>query len=86
MTPEQRVLRAKLAANTRWANCEDRQAATAPMRAAYADRWDKQVDPELKLDPAERAKRAENAKTAHYIGMALKSSISRAKNKKKKSA
>lgn len=82
MTPAQRVLRAKLASNTRWANTEDRRAATAAARSAFNDRWEKQVDPELVLSPAERAKRAENAKTAHFTRMALKSSISRSRKRK----
>jgi len=81
VTPEQRVLRAKLAANTRWSKTADRSAATAPARAAFNDRWERQVDPDQKLDPAERAKRAENAKTAHYSRMALRSSIRRARRK-----
>jgi hypothetical protein len=82
MTPEQRVLRARLAANTRWANTDDRRAATAAARSAFNDRWERQVDPGQQLDPAERAKRAGYAKTAHFASMALKSSISRARGKR----
>jgi hypothetical protein len=81
VTPAQRVLRAQLASNTRWANTEDRQAATASARQAYNDRWEKQVDPDQKLDPAERARRAAYAKKAHYASMAFKSAQVRAKRK-----
>lgn len=67
------ALIASLAAHVRWAQCEDRTAATAAARKAFADRFEKLVDPDDKLDPAERATRAENARKAHYRKLALKS-------------
>jgi hypothetical protein len=36
-------------------------------------KFERQVDPEGVLPPAERAKQAENARRAHYQRMALKS-------------
>jgi hypothetical protein len=39
VTPAQRRLKAQLAAHTRWANCEDRTAATAKARAAANARF-----------------------------------------------
>jgi hypothetical protein len=68
---------AKLAAHVRWAGCTDRTAATAAARQAFHDRWEKEVDPDGKLDPKERAKRAAHAKKAHYSRMALKSAQTR---------
>lgn len=83
MTPaEQRSLIARLAAHTSWANTTDRQARTAPAQKASMDRFEKQVDPEGVLDPAERAKRAENAKSAYFIRLALLSAKARAGKRK----
>jgi len=68
---------ARLAAYLRWIACEDRTAATAAARAAFAASFFRQVDPEGKLPPAERAKRAELAKRAYYRQLALKSAQAR---------
>jgi hypothetical protein len=70
VTPEAASLRARIAAHTRWASCEDRREATSAARAAFNDRFERQVDPEGKLPPAERAKRAESAKKAHFARLA----------------
>ncbi len=78
-TPENRVLIAQIAANSRWARESDRHAATAAARRAFADRFDREVDPDGTLPPAERALRAEHAKKAHYQRLALKSAQSRRK-------
>jgi hypothetical protein len=67
------ALIASLAAHVKWAKCEDRTAATAAARKAFADRFETLVDPDGALDPAERALRAENARKAHYRKLALKS-------------
>jgi len=72
MTPSQRRLRAQVAAHTRWAHCEDRRAATAKASQAFLDRFERQVDPDGTLPPAERAKRALNARKAHMSALALK--------------
>lgn len=81
LTPEQRALRSRLGAHVRWSRCDDRVAATAPARAAFNDRWERQVDPEGLLDPHERAIRAEHAKKAHFTAMAMKSAKARARKK-----
>lgn len=73
LTPEQRRLRGSLAAHTSWANTDDRRARTAPGRAASDARFEKLVDPDGTLTPAERAKRAENARKAHFQRMAFNS-------------
>lgn len=70
---------ASIAANTRWAHEPDRTAATAAARTALADRFERDVDPDGVLDPAERAKRARNAKRAFYQSLALKSAKARAR-------
>lgn len=80
LTPEQRRLRAQIAANTRLAN-EDPVEMTAAARKAALDRFEKQVDPDGTLDPAERARRAEHARRAYFQRLALKSARARANKK-----
>jgi rubrerythrin len=72
-----RRLRARMASNESWARTEDRAARTWPARKAMLDRFEKQVDPEGKLTPQERAKRAEWARKAHMQRLALKSVAAR---------
>lgn len=68
-------------AHKSWAKTPNRTARTAAGRAAALDRFEKQVDPDGVLDPVERAKRAENAKTAFFREIALKSAAARAARK-----
>lgn len=70
-------LRAQVAAHTRWSTVNDRAAATAAARKAAFDRFEREVDPEGVLTPVERAKRAENARRAHFARMALASAKAR---------
>lgn len=76
-TPSERRLSAQIAAHESWAATPDRSARTAPGRAAFLDRFEKQVDPDGVLPPAERARRAEHAKRAHFQRLALRSAQSR---------
>ena len=71
-------LRASIAASTRWAQEPDRRAATAKARAGFVRRFEREVDPDGILDPAERAIRAGYARRAHMTRLALKSKESRA--------
>ncbi len=75
--PRERVLVARLAAHERWANTEDRSAATAPGRKAALARFERQVDPAGALDPAERAVRAAHARKAYFVRLALRSAQAR---------
>lgn len=70
-TPAENKLAASIAANMRWAQCEDRSAATAKARRALEDRFLREADG----DP----KRAANLKRAYYQRIALKSSVARRK-------
>lgn len=72
-----RVLRAQLAAHESWARTEDRTARTAPARDAFMARFERQVDPDGVLSPQERTIRAEHAKKAHFLRLALKSAQAR---------
>ncbi|MGA5306503.1 hypothetical protein [Micromonospora taraxaci] len=78
---------ASLAAQVKWASCPDRTAATAAARAAFAERWERVVDPDGTLDPTTRAERAAEARRAHYAGLAEKSAeVRRAKAAARKAA
>ena len=77
LTPTERSLRSQIAAHESWANTENRSARTAPARAAMLDKFEQQVDPDGVLTPAERAKRAEHARKAHFKRLALKSAQAR---------
>lgn len=77
LTPAEKSMRGKIAAYTRWAREPDRSAATAAARKAQWDRFERQVDPEGILTPAERAKRAESARKLYYTQLAFKSARAR---------
>jgi len=66
LTPEQRSLRARVAAQSRWAklNEEERREATQAAREAQLDRFDAEPNPEA-------------ARKAHMLRLALASSRKR---------
>lgn len=72
-----RITIAKLAAYSRWAHERDRSAATKAARQAFADRFDREVDPDGVLTTAERNKRADAARKAYFQRLALKSAQAR---------
>jgi hypothetical protein len=78
LTPAERTLRARMAAHALHAKVDSRQH-TEPARKAFMDRFEDQVDPDRVLPPAERARRAEQAKKSYFVGLALKSSQARSK-------
>ncbi len=61
MTPEQRRLRAQIAANARWSKYMAREDQTYVARQAIYDRLACEVDPDGKLPPKERAILVQNA-------------------------
>lgn len=69
LTPSQRTQRARIAAHARWSQ-QDGAQGTQPAREAFLARFERQVDPDNQLDPAERARRAESAKREHFQRMA----------------
>ena len=77
MNKSERSLRARIAAHDSWAYTEDRTARTANARKAMLDKFEQQFDPNGELSPAERAKRAEHARKAHFKRLALKSAQAR---------
>ena len=60
LTPEQRSLRASVAALTRLAR-EDAREVTKPARLAFMDKFLTEVDPAKELSEQERYRRAEAA-------------------------
>lgn len=76
MTPEQRALRARIAAHSRWAS-EDPREGTAVARAAFLDRFEREADPDGVLPREERLRRAESARKAYFARLALASSRAR---------
>jgi hypothetical protein len=73
LTPAEKSLRGQLAVHESWARTADRPARTAKARKAALDRFEKQVDPEGVLLPADRAIRAEHARKAYFTRLALQS-------------
>lgn len=72
-------LAGRIGAHASWAKTDDRTARTAPARKAFADRFAREVDPDGTLAPAERMRRAEHARKAYFLGLALKSAQARRK-------
>lgn len=83
LTPEQRSLRARMAAHSMHAQ-HDSRVTTAPGRAAGPGQlsyWLKKVDPDGTLPESERQRRAEQAKKQHYTALAYKSSVARSRKR-----
>lgn len=75
MTPGKSA-RHRAAAHTLHSKHDSRQL-TQPARAAFMARFERQVDPDAVLDPAERARRAAQAKRAFYVALGAKSGKAR---------
>lgn len=76
LTPAERTHRARLAAHALHAKGGTN---TGPAREAFLSKFEREVDPDGILEPAERAKRAEHARKAFYARLALKSAQARRK-------
>jgi hypothetical protein len=72
-----RVAIAKIAANTHWSKVPDRAARTAGARGAFLQKFEREVDPDGVMSPADRAKAAENARKAHFQRLARRSAQAR---------
>ena len=78
LTPQQRSLRARLAAHAMHSRYDSREI-TQPARDAFAARFLNEVDRDRKLPPHERARRAEHARRAYFARLSLKSAQARSK-------
>lgn len=81
-----RATRARLAAYTKWSRCDgvdgtEAARAAGPGRLAY---WEQKVDPDLTLGPAERRRRAEAARRAHFTRLALVSARTRSRKNQRR--
>lgn len=76
-TASEKSLAASIAAHTSWAHTPNRSARTANARAALDAKFEREVDPDGTMPPAERAKRVESLRKAYYGRLALKSAQSR---------
>lgn len=76
LSPSERTLRSRIAAHERWSR-QDPVAGTAKAREAFLDRFEREVDPDGVLSPAERARRAGHARSAYFARLALASAKAR---------
>ena len=76
MDPTDRRLRARMAALTLHSRVDSREH-TAPARAGFMARFDREVDPESVLAPEERTRRAARARRAWMVRLALRSAQAR---------
>jgi len=80
-TAAQRSLRARKAAHTMHAT-HDSRVTTRNAREAFLATFERQVDPDGRLSTYERQRRAEAAKKAHFVGLAMKSAKARRARKR----
>jgi hypothetical protein len=78
LSPSQRSLRARIGAHTLHASHDSREV-TAKARAAFLERFEREVDPDGVLSVDERQRRAEHARRAYMATLALKSARARRK-------
>lgn len=78
LTPEQKSLRGRIAARSRWAK-EDPKANAARGQAGLRAKFEREVDPDGVLPVAERQRRAESARKAHMSRLAFKVSKAKAR-------
>lgn len=83
LSPEERAIRARIGALALHSQHDARQITEAA-RAAFSAKFEAEVDPEGILDPAERKRRAEYARKAHFAKLALASARSRREKSEKK--
>jgi hypothetical protein len=76
LSPTERVLRARLAAHAKHAK-HDPRAAMDKARAVFLASFEQQADPDGVLSPAERGRRAQQLRSAHFTRLALASAKAR---------
>lgn len=85
LTPEQRILRARVGAYALHAT-HDVQTTTKAGRDAFLARFEREVDPDGVLSDEERARRALAARRAYFAKLALMSSRARRARRTRRSA
>jgi len=81
LTPQQRRLHAQAMAHAQWAKEPDRKARAWLGTQGFLRRFEREVDPDGRLSPQERATRAEHALRSYMQRLALRSSRARAARK-----
>ena len=81
--PSEMALRGRIGAYELHARRDPRET-TAPARAAFLKRFEREVDPDGVLPEAERLRRAESARKAHFARLALASARARVKKAARK--
>ena len=76
LTPAERALRSRMAAHLLHAKYDSRDI-TAPAREAFLSRFEREVDPDGVLPPAERQRRADQLRKAYFTRLALESAKAR---------
>lgn len=76
MSPAERSLRARMAAYRLHSRYDSREL-TGPARAAFNERFVREVDPDRLLPEAERQRRAECARKAYFAALSAKSARAR---------
>jgi len=79
LTPSDRALRGRIGAFRLHARRDPRET-TAAARAAFLDKFEREVDPDRQLSAAERQRRATAARRAHFAQLAYRSSLKRRRN------
>jgi hypothetical protein len=77
LSPNERVLRARIAAHAQHAQGRTNTLPATDASPARREYFDRLVDPEGVLPDAERARRAEHARSAHFNRLALASAKAR---------
>jgi hypothetical protein len=80
LSPEQRSLRARIAAHSQHAK-HDPRLTTAKARAVFLERFIDEVDPDRVLPEAERLRRTESARKAYFAKLAFASAKARSARK-----
>ena len=76
-TQSERSLAGQIGAAVKWSRVKDYTAATAPARAGFERRFEREVDPDGTLPPAQRQRMAEHARRAYFLRLAAKSAQAR---------
>ncbi len=67
----------RIGAELSWSRTDDRSARTRPAREKFLQRFEREVDPDGKLPPDERRRRAEHAKRAYMLRLAKRATAAR---------
>lgn len=73
IAPTEKDINKQMAAHISWSRTTDLNARTRPAREAFLRRFDREVDPDGVLPPAERCRRAQHALRAHMLRLAKRS-------------